>query len=217
MSAFIFWTATGGRWLTRCNASWTCGSTSPCIRFWGKSIASGACCYWHCIRRAMPLKLARSGAIRGFRKTEAQEPLRLTCPPAKRTCETMESTTCLLAFRILAVGPGFRIASQNITPPTESQTMLLSFKHYSCPMIAKFAPERTCTKVNKGKIVRSWDPVRGQRQIRARGGRNIRREPVRFGRSSRRCTTTGPSHDSLWNGNRARCRIPTRATLSRPA
>jgi len=81
----------------------------------------------------MPRKSPKSGAIRDFPKTDAQEPLRLTGPPAERTCDTMESTTCLLAFRILAVGTGFRIASQNTTPPTESQTMLLSFKGLLLP------------------------------------------------------------------------------------
>jgi hypothetical protein len=49
------------------------------------------------------------------------------------TCDTIEFKTCLLAVRILAVGPGFKIASQNTTPPTQSQTMPLSFKNYSCP------------------------------------------------------------------------------------
>jgi hypothetical protein len=49
----------------------------------------------------------------------------------RRTCDTIESQTRLLAVRTLAVDPGFKIASQNTTPPTESQTMLLSLKDYS--------------------------------------------------------------------------------------
>ena len=51
----------------------------------------------------------------------------------RRTCDTIESHTRLLAVSTLPVGPGFRIASQNTTPPTESQTMLLSFKELLLP------------------------------------------------------------------------------------
>jgi hypothetical protein len=81
----------------------------------------------------MPRKSAKSNSIPDFRNSEAQEPLRLTGALGRRTWDTIESKNRLLAVRTLAVGPGFRIASQNITPPTESQTMLLSFKDYSCP------------------------------------------------------------------------------------
>ena len=87
---------------------------------------------------------------------------------------------------------------------------------YSCPMIAKFAPPRTCTKVNKRKIVRRCDQSRAWWRIRARGGHSTRREPARFARSGRRCTTSVPSPGIPWIGNKAHCRIPTRAILSRP-